>query len=94
MGWIRRVRRVRMTPHRDFRDWNYVPGKGGGNAISGNVTQCNLVTLVKCTYVSEEHTGKNFYFVHQFHGDRCTACCEAHTNFADESVWLFFVLRG
>jgi hypothetical protein len=22
------------------------------------------------------------------HGGRSTACCEAHTNFADESAWL------
>jgi hypothetical protein len=34
------------------------------------------------------------YLVDQFmalvlHGDRCTAGCEAHTNFADESICLF-----
>jgi hypothetical protein len=36
---------------------------------------------------------ENFYFVDRFHGsalhgDRCSACCEAHTNFADESTCL------
>jgi hypothetical protein len=34
-----------------------------------------------------------FNFVDRFHGsvlhgDRCTAGCEAHRNFADESAWL------
>jgi hypothetical protein len=36
---------------------------------------------------------ENFCFVHRFHGstlhgDRFTAGCEAHTNFADESACL------
>jgi hypothetical protein len=36
---------------------------------------------------------EDFYFVDRFygsalHGDRCTAGCEAHTNFADESICL------
>jgi hypothetical protein len=36
---------------------------------------------------------EDFYFVDRFHGsalhdDRCTAGCEVHTNFADESVCL------
>jgi hypothetical protein len=36
---------------------------------------------------------EDFYFVDRFHGsahhgDRCTAGCEAHTNFADESACL------
>jgi hypothetical protein len=34
-----------------------------------------------------------FYFVDRFHGSalhgcRCADCCEAHTNFADESACL------
>jgi hypothetical protein len=40
-----------------------------------------------------EHNREDFYFVDQFHGsalhgDRCTAGCEVHTNFADESGCL------
>jgi hypothetical protein len=37
---------------------------------------------------------EDFYYVDRFHGfaihgDRCTAGCEEHTNFADESICLF-----
>jgi hypothetical protein len=43
------------------------------------------ISMLICIYM------KDFYFVDRFHGsalsgDRCTASCEAHTNFADESA--------
>jgi hypothetical protein len=36
---------------------------------------------------------EDFYFVVRFHGsalhgDQCAACCETHTNFAEESACL------
>jgi hypothetical protein len=31
---------------------------------------------------------EDFYFDDRLHGDRCTAGCGAHTNFADESACL------
>jgi hypothetical protein len=31
---------------------------------------------------------EDVYFVDRFHGDWCSADCEAHTNFADESACM------
>jgi hypothetical protein len=44
-------------------------------------------------YIYTHAHKEDFYFVTRFHGsalhgNRCAAGCEAHTNFADESVCL------
>jgi hypothetical protein len=52
-----------------------------------------IILVCHYVWVSIHIYREDFYFVDPFHGralngDRCAACCDAHTNFADESACL------
>jgi hypothetical protein len=75
-------RRIKMKCHCKI-NWNFLRSK---KTVYSRYPRASIIyaIFVKCI----QNIQGCFYFVDCFHGDRCVACCERYTDFADESAFL------